>query len=301
MSKALHAIDPERAPATGAPGVAAARAAGDRGAVFQRVRVEPAYKAVSAQIEQHILNGNLPAGEPLPTEQELCERFGVHRSTVREAIRRVEQDGLLQRREGRRLYVTLPGLYDVAPRTSRLLMLQQVTFRELWEVAVALEPVAARLAAREARADDLARLAENLAASEAASSRCEAPGRSAVERRADHAALAVLDVAFHALVGEASHNRALMLARDPVGLFYRPTLFEIHERLPQSLGRNLAAHRHILAALRAGDAEAAAHWTHRHMVDFQRGFTMAGLDLDIPIALPGALPSFSAEASAPLN
>ena len=255
------------------------------------------YKAVSAQIERHILSGDLPAGAPLPTEQVLCERFGVHRSTVREAIRRVEQDGLLQRREGRRLYVTLPGLVDVAPRTNRLLVRQQVTFRELWDVAVALEPVAARLAAERADDQGLARLAANLAASEAVTARCESAARSADDRRADHAALAALDAEFHALVGDASHNRALMLAREPVGLFYRPTLYEIHEHLPQSRARNLAAHHHILGALRGHDAEAAARWTHRHMVDFQRGFTMAGLDIDTPIALT----SFPAEASAPLN
>lgn len=55
--------------------------------VFQRVVVEPAYKAVSAAIERAILDGALPPGSALPTEQELSERFGVHRSTVREAIR----------------------------------------------------------------------------------------------------------------------------------------------------------------------------------------------------------------------
>ena len=88
------------------------------------MRIEPAYKAVSAEIERSILEGGIPPGAPLPTEQELADRFGVHRSTVREAIRQVEQEGLVQRREGRRLFVTLPGLYDLAPRTARLLMLQ---------------------------------------------------------------------------------------------------------------------------------------------------------------------------------
>ena len=81
---------------------------------FRRVAIEPAYKAVSAEIERAILGGALPLGAALPTEQELAERFGVHRSTVREAIRQVEQEGLLQRREGRRLLVCLPGVHDHA-------------------------------------------------------------------------------------------------------------------------------------------------------------------------------------------
>jgi len=244
-------------------------------AVFQRVVVEPAYKAVSAAIERAILDGALLPGTALPTEQELSERFGVHRSTVREAIRQVEQEGLLQRREGRRLFVCLPGVHDLAPRATRLLLLHQTTFQELWDVALTLEPLAARLAARHATADDLALLDANLAASDATTG---------------HAALVALDTEFHALVGRASHNRALMLAREPVGLLYNPTLLQIFNRLPQASARNLDAHRHTLAALHAGDADTAAEWTRKHMVDFQRGFALAGLDMSTPIAQPTPSP-----------
>ena len=134
--------------------------------VFQRVVAEPAYKAVSAAIERAILDGALPTGSALPTETELAERFGVHRSTVREAIRQVEQEGLLQRREGRRLFAYLPSVQDLAPRAARLLLLQQTTFQELGELAVSLEPLAARLAALRAEPLDLQQLHENLAASD---------------------------------------------------------------------------------------------------------------------------------------
>lgn len=239
--------------------------------VFQRVVVEPAYKTVSAAIERAILDGALRPGAALPTEQELAERFGVHRSTVREAIRQVEQEGLLQRREGRRLFVCLPGVHDLAPRATRLLLLHQTTFQELWDVALTLEPLAARLAAAQATDDDLAQLQANIDASVA-------------ETRLPE--LVALDMEFHALVGRASHNRALMLAREPVGLLYNPTLQQIFQRLPQASARNLAAHRHTLDALRARDAEAAAEWTRKHMVDFQRGFAMAGLSMRTPIAQP---------------
>jgi DNA-binding FadR family transcriptional regulator len=245
--------------------------AASRASVFQKVVVEPAYKAVSAAIERAILDGALPPGAALPTEQELAERFGVHRSTVREAIRQVEQEGLLQRREGRRLFVCLPGVHDLAPRATRLLLLHQTTFQELWEVALTLEPLAARLAATHATDDDLAQLQANLDAS------------LAETRLPEQVAL---DMEFHALVGGASHNRALMLAREPVGLLYNPTLQQIFQRLPQASTRNLAAHQHTLDALRRRDADAAAEWTRKHMVDFQRGFAMAGLNMRTPIAQP---------------
>jgi GntR family transcriptional repressor for pyruvate dehydrogenase complex len=239
--------------------------------VFQRVVVEPAYKAVSAAIERAIVDGALPPGTALPTEQVLCERFGVHRSTVREAIRQVEQEGLLQRREGRRLFVCLPGVHDLAPRATRLLMLHRTTFQELWDVALSLEPLTARLAAMHAIPADLELLEANLAASHAES----APP-----------VMVLQDMEFHALMGRASHNHALMLAREPVGLLYQPTLGQIFARRPQASGRNLQAHRLILDAVQRGDAAAAAEWTRKHMVDFQRGFALAGLDMSTPIAQP---------------
>ena len=247
--------------------------------VFRPVRVEPAYKAVSAEIERNILNGGILPGDPLPTEQELAERFGVHRSTVREAIRQVEQEGLLQRREGRRLFVCLPGLFELAPRAARMLLLQQTTFQELWEVAVTLEPLAARLAALQAQPADLEQIGDNIEATAALT--YEGPASEA-----DNAALVDLDVEFHALVGRASHNRALMLAREPISLLYKPTLLQLHLLLPQSKARNLAAHRNIAAALRARDADTAAEWMRKQMVDFQRGFAIAGLSMSSALTPP---------------
>ena len=125
----------------------------EQAGAFQRLKIAPAYKAVSDEIERGILDGVLAPGTALPTEQVLAERFGVNRSTVREAIRRIEQDGLLQRRAGRRLYVALPGLHQPMTRTLRERMLQHIGFRELWQVALELEPT---LLARSARRQPLA-------------------------------------------------------------------------------------------------------------------------------------------------
>ena len=251
----------------------------DDASMFSRLQLAPAYKQVSAEIERSILSGHLRPGMPLPTEQSLAERFGVHRSTVREAIRQVEQEGLVQRREGRRLFVALPGLYDLAPRTARLLMLQQTTFAELWQVAVTLEPLASQLAAEHAEPADLEELARNTELT--AALQAEGTNTLAQDQR-----LVELDVEFHALVGRASRNRPLMLAREPISLLYNPTLQQIHQRLPQSKARNLAAHRGILDALQRRDGAAAAEWTRKHMVDFKKGFEMTGLDMAAPIAPP---------------
>lgn len=267
---------PRKAAHASEPGAGAASPREDT-SMFSRLHLAPAYKQVSSEIERSIVSGQLQPGMPLPTEQSLAERFGVHRSTVREAIRQVEQEGLLQRREGRRLFVALPGLYDLAPRAARMLLLQQTTFEELWQVAVTLEPLAAQLAALQAAPEDLEALAENTA-------RTAALQAEAGETSVHNQQLVELDIEFHALVGRASHNRALMLAREPISLLYNPTLLQIHDRLPQSRARNLVAHRAIVDALQRRDAAAAAEWTRKHMVDFRRGFEMTGLDMQSPIA-----------------
>ena len=245
--------------------------------VFRRMRIAPAYKAVSAEIERIIVSGELEPGAALPTEAELAQQFGVNRSTLREAIRQVEQEGLVERREGRRLFVALPGLTDFAPRAIRSLVLQQATFHELWEVAVVLEPLATRLAALAAGDEDFAALDTNL-------SRMEAIAAGALDS-AHHAALIELDVEFHAMVARASGNRALMLAREPVSLLYSTTLSKMQAQLPQMHARNIAAHRKILAAMRSRDTAGAEEWMRKHIVDFQRGFVLARLDMHVPISI----------------
>ena len=73
-------------------------------------------------------------------------------------------------------------MHDLAPRATRLLLLHQTTFQELWDLALTLEPLAARLAASQATAAVLAQLQANVDASAA---------------ETGLAALVALDMEFH--------------------------------------------------------------------------------------------------------
>ena len=115
---------------------------------FDPLVPQPAYGRVAAAIEQKILDRSLRPGDPLPTETDLAGQFGVNRSTVREALRRLESAGLVGRDSGaKRLRVTRPGHADTASRVSRALTLDEVTFIELWEAMLAVAPRTAALAA----------------------------------------------------------------------------------------------------------------------------------------------------------
>jgi len=239
---------------------------------FDRLQVVPAYKAISGTIEQRIVRGDLRPGTQLPTEQELAEQFGVNRSTVREAIRQLEQEGLVERGGSKRLHVTMPGVQDAAPRAARALLLHQVTFEELWQLAIVLEPQAAILAAKAATDDDIQALKASL---------------QGLEEHHDSAGAVdthtMLDIEFHALVARISGNRALMLAREPINMLYQPSLIQLQQVLPQMEARNLEAHRRIVRAIAERNAELAHEWTRKHLIDFQRGYALAQIPMNTPL------------------
>lgn len=172
--------------------------------------------------------GEIREGESLPTEGDLAMHFGLHRSTIREGLRQLEQDGLLIR-QGKRLVVVIPQHSDLASAAERTLRMQQVTFRDVWEAASTLEPMCARLAAERITEDQLKRIAENL---EHTAELVET-GQSPVQAT----------IAFQSLVAEAAHNSVLQLARAPLSLLMLSGYSAIAPTLPQSGARLLEAHR----------------------------------------------------------
>src|SRR5689334_12304544 len=123
---------------------------------FDQIQIEPAYRKVASAIGGRILDRSLREGDRLPAESELARQFGVNRSTVREALRELESNGLVTRRAGSKLMsVTRPHHFAIAGAVSRGLVMHDVTFREVWEALTLLEPPIAATAATARTADDL--------------------------------------------------------------------------------------------------------------------------------------------------
>ena len=238
---------------------------------FERIRTRPAYELVAEAIERKILAGRLRPGDPIGTESELVKQFGVNRSTVREGIRLLEQSGLVAREASRRLLVAVPHYHRLATRMSRALILQQVTFRELWHTSRVLEPAAVDQAMDNRTEEDLAALAGNIA------STCKVQN--------DVAAVAELDAEFHRLIGKAAHNRVLLLAKEPSSMLVRPTTALIISNNPRGIPRLIEAHTNIYEALRDRDREKGRLWVDRHLRDWKAGFERSGRDLDSPVDL----------------
>jgi GntR family transcriptional repressor for pyruvate dehydrogenase complex len=236
---------------------------------FERIRSTPAYRLVADAIERRILSGRMRPGEPIGTEAELVKQFGVNRSTVREGIRLLEHDGLIRREPNRRLSVGLPHYERLATRSTRALILAEVTFRELYEAALALQIATIEGAAERATPAMMVAMEDNI--------------RRTAQVLDDTVAVAELDTEFHALIGKASGNRVLQLAREPSDLLIFPTTRLVLSQVKEGPARLLEAHRMMLDAIMRRDKEAARLWARRHINDWRKGFERAGNDLDQPI------------------
>jgi GntR family transcriptional regulator, transcriptional repressor for pyruvate dehydrogenase complex len=240
--------------------------------LFGPVERAPAYTTVGSAIERKILARELREGEVLPGELELAQQFRVHRSTVREALRRLESAGLVKRPPGaKRMVVSRPAAAKVASGLHQALVLHDVSFVDVWEAMTIIEPEVAALAAVRRTPADLYALVK---ASE--TFRAWAVG--------DPGAVAgVAD--FFAIMGLAARNRVLVLAKQSLTQALAPSLARMIDAVPQARARIAEAQRKIIAALKDKDAEEARRWMLKHVRDFKRGYEVAGISPDTPISV----------------
>jgi DNA-binding GntR family transcriptional regulator len=211
-----------------------AAADADAGAAVGELHL-PLRDLVAEQLRQAIRSGRYKPGERL-VEERLAEDFRVSRNPVREAIRALAAEGLVevQPRRG----ATVAGV-DVAEA------------REMIEVRAHLEGMNARLAARRRDPPMIAALRETLAEGRAAAAEGEV------------AALVRLNGRFHDLLAAAGRNRFLAdlmrSLRERTDLVFRPLS-------PRRAAQNWEEHAGILEAVIAGDEELAALLATRHVL-----------------------------------
>ncbi len=206
-----------------------------------RLRHGPVVPQVESLLRTMLREGRWQVGERLPNEVRLAEELGVGRSSVREAVRLLARDGLVDVRHGAGTFVaeaaSASGIDDLPQ------LLRRARLLEVYEVRRALEVEAARLAAERVRPEDIGRLTELL--------------RHRQENRGgDPAAYVDADLEFHRAVVELSGNAVLLGLFTSVLPMMRTALIEMtmHEtRLPDLS----CAHSDLLDALARGDVAAA--------------------------------------------
>lgn len=198
-----------------------------------------------------ILTRGLRPGDPLPSERELGEQYGVSRTVIREAVRALTSRGVIDARAGRGLSVA-----QVAPETvSTSLRLylhgqEQIPYTKIHEVRAAIEIQIAGLAAGRASDAEIAELREIT----------EKMHGSAGDRE-QHS---LFDVEFHRALARITHNALFLIMLDSIG----PVLLEVRRAtfsLPNDPDRAYREHRAIIDAVARRDEDGAREAMRLHL------------------------------------
>ncbi len=222
---------------------------------------EPLCLQVARHLREVIVNGDVGDGAVVPSEKQLAAQLGVGRSTIREALRILQAQGLISGGDSvstRQPTVTSNGVVpSAAVALENALLLNQVPYADMLALRVLIEQQAVRLAAQ--RRDPAA-----LAAAADALDRMRLAG-------ADVEAFHQADVDFHEALLAGSGNVAFSLTMDVLrgaaaSLLLRA--LEAEDDLPGVTDALLDEHRAIFRAVQSGDADTAAALVADHIQRF---------------------------------
>jgi GntR family transcriptional repressor for pyruvate dehydrogenase complex len=216
---------------------------------FAPIERRKVYEQVSERLEAQ-LGTALKAGDALPPERELAERYGVGRSSVREALRMLESRGLIESR-GSGTFVVAAWRNPFQEPLSVVVAGEDVDRAQLFEVRRLLESEAAALAATRRTIDQLNLMYETTEDME-------------IELDSAERFIAA-DIRYHLVIAEATGNRLLLRLMQAI----RDSLTEMFGtvfKFPGGPERSVAQHRLINEAIEAQDAERARRLMTEHIL-----------------------------------
>jgi len=212
--------------------------------MFTPVNVDRVSQVIVDQVKLLIRDGRLQPGDRLPSERELCQRFGVSRVTVREALRVLEASGLVAIRVGAHggAFLTTPSAERLGEGLADLISLAPLTAANVTEARIIVELGLLPLAVERVTDEDIADLFAMVEEAEKA----VAEGNYTVE----------MSAAFHVRVGECTHNPAIEMLLQSFHGPMRMSLEESHIAAPMSQ-QGVDEHRVLAEAIQRRDLEAA--------------------------------------------
>jgi GntR family transcriptional repressor for pyruvate dehydrogenase complex len=232
------------------------------------------HEVVADRIRQQILTGKLAEGQRLPPEEELTVQFGVARTTLREALRVLESQGLIAIKRGRGggPLVTHPNLEPIAGALAITLQLRGTTIGDLDAARQLIEPqIAGQLAKTHTDADlKLLEAAVDIAHEAAERGDGKAFGRAAA--------------GMHETLVELSGNTTLgtltQLLHEMLLGYYALNMDTVEQAL---MRRAVRSYRKLLRLIRDGDAQGAIDNWRATMT-----YTIAARDPNLPVMIPGS-------------
>ena len=202
---------------------------------------------IASHVRRQIVGGELLHGERLPPERAFAEQFGVSRGTVRDALRRLEEGGFVEKRPGSGTYVTCSG-------AERVSITRSTSPIELIDTRYALEPQIVRFAV--------------LNATEQAVVKAERALEVMERSEYDPDVFSSSDEAFHLALAECTRNAMLVWITKRVSEVRNNTEWARMRQLtlsPEMIRRYNVQHREIFEAVRMRDAERGAKAMRTHL------------------------------------
>ncbi len=197
----------------------------------------------AASIKEYLRKENATPGDKLPAERDLCERLGISRTSVREALRILEIQGVIEVRPGSGAYF-LGWKNELTLSLTEWLPKNFENVREHFEVRQLIEPHAAALAAERATPQMIARIKETL----------EKFKHALLQE--DLSATILADTEFHRLISEASGNHVLTLIMHTISRSLMDG-WKASLRVPERPEKTTTEHQRIFDAICQRDSEAA--------------------------------------------
>jgi GntR family transcriptional repressor for pyruvate dehydrogenase complex len=199
-----------------------------------------------------LIRGTWAEGEKIPAERELCEKLGVGRASLREALKALEIMGMIETRLGDGTYVCKRSEFFSRPLLWAIASSSEAEARELIEARTLIEVELAGLAAEHATADNLKELGEHL--------------DTMVKTKKDPQKFVQADISFHLAIGRASSNGILMNALQLIrNLLQQWILTAV--AVPGVPEKACTQHRRMLLAVRNKDGVGARKEMRKHLQD----------------------------------
>ena len=216
---------------------------------FETIRRNKLYEEVADKLQYWILNEMKP-GDKLPPERQLGQLFGVGRSSIRDAVRRLQAMGLVEPHQGRGTVVCEVSDSSIVTPLASVLVRKRKLVAELLDVRKIIEPGIAARAARNATPEQIAEIEAILDRQAERTKR----GESVIEE----------DSAFHYSLALAADNSVVLRVLDVLMDLLqksREHSLQVKGRAPKSL----AGHRSIISAVKRKDVAAAEAAMRRHL------------------------------------
>ncbi|MEI6825801.1 MAG: FadR/GntR family transcriptional regulator [Desulfuromonadales bacterium] len=238
--------------------------------MFKQVKQSKAYQDVVDQIQEAIMAGTLKAGNMLPAERELKERFGVSRGTLREALRVLEQKGLIEIRTGVSggSLVREVNSDTLSDNLGLLIRNCTVSLSDLAEFREEMEGSVAALAAQRAGEGDVAALKGLLTEAEV----------NLKKGRAGWDAFIRTDEQVHLALARMSGNLLFLTVLQSLYVNIHTYYEKYLPRNKTLLQENLADLSAIVAAITAHDAETARTVAQSHVRRFNSYMEQKGAE-----------------------